>query len=79
MSNHFAAVLFLIRMIDMSGCQGQALLFAVLYMAKYICRIAAKETTVLLAVVREFEEQFFIFVGSLEERCSVEVPLGQER
>ena len=64
MSDHLSAVLFL---------------FSVLYMGKYISRITAQETPVLLAVIREFEEELRILIGSLEERRAVEVPLGKER
>ena len=41
MSDHLSAVLFL---------------FSVLYMGKYISRVAAQKIPVFLAVVREFEE-----------------------
>ena len=52
--------------------------FAVLYMGKYIGCVSAEKASVFFAVVREFEEKFGIFVGSLEERRAVEIPLGQE-
>ena len=54
------------------------MLFAVLYMSKYISRITAEETPILLAVVGKLEKQFFVFIGSLEEWSAVEIPLGQE-